>query len=408
MSKIEAGRVTLSIEVLDFYGVVEDIESMFRVRTNDKGLDFVVKFEPGVPRFIESDIGKLRQVMINILGNAVKFTEYGSIVVTVGLRRQSEDPGKKRIFITVADSGPGIAIDEMNKVFEMFGQTQSGHGGVNGTGLGMAISREYARIMNGDISVESKVGKGSVFCFEFEARSVDDKEVVKLDPDQDRKITGLKIKFEAPLVLIVDDSDTNRDVLRLMLKKTGIDTCEAYDGYSAVDIAKEKMPDAVLMDMRMPGMNGLETAKRIRQIEGLEDIPVIMVTASALEEQRLEAMRAGLDGFVRKPFKEYEILKELGSKLDLEYQYEQPEKMVELEAASKAGFEDVSKLSPELIDAIRDMTECGNITALNNAIETQVRIKSQPLAESLLEMVENYRYEAILNLLDQAQNNDKD
>ena len=404
MSKIEAGRVALNKEVVDFYGIIEDIESMFRVRTNDKGLDFVVNFKGKVPRFIEADSGKLRQVMINILGNAVKFTEYGSIIVTIGDCKRVNKDKDVRLYVQIADSGPGIANEEMNKVFEVFGQTGSAHGKVIGTGLGMAISREYAKIMGGNINVTSKVGKGSVFRFEFDANIVEGQEYGLIEPEPDNKIIGLAEGQSVPLVMIVDDSDTNRDVLRIMLEKIGIETCEAYDGYCAVDMVKETKPDLILMDMRMPGMDGIETSKKIREEEGNKGIPIIMVTASALEEQRAESMRAGLDGFIRKPFKESEILKEIKTKLKLEFEYEVYESKSDKDESANVSAEDLKELSDETIDAIKDMAECGNIAALNELIETKVRIKSEKLANTLKVMVENYRYDGIFELLSQKKN----
>ncbi len=406
MSKIEAGRIVVNKEVVDFYGLIGDIESMFIARAKDKGLDFNVRFVGKVPNYIQTDGGKLRQVLINILGNAVKFTAEGRIVVTIGSSGKVKKTQPSQYYIEVQDTGPGISEEEIDVVFDAFVQTQTGRRNHTGTGLGMAISRRYAEILGGNVTVKSELGKGSVFRFEFEADFVADKEYGLFETADTKYITGIAATQKPPLVMIVDDADTNREVIRLLLEKVGMQTCQACDAAEAIKMLDEGdcKPDIILMDMRMPGMNGLDAVGAIKKRPQCKNIPIVMVTASAMEEQKAESLKAGIDGFIRKPFKDLEILKEIKEHIDIEYIYQDAEQeQRRTNHISKVELDAAKSLSPDVAAAIRDMAESGSSAKLNELIEKKVRPVNEKLADLLRGMSENYRYDSIFELLRRSQ-----
>src|SRR4051794_4357755 len=289
MSKIEAGRTTLNPSTFDLTVLLKDLEMMFRVRTDEKGLSFSVETIGDVPRFIVTDINKLRQVFINVIGNAVKFTEEGG----VGLRVRADRGGAAgpSLRVEVEDTGPGISPDELDKLFRHFEQTKTGQQTGTGTGLGLAISREFVRLMGGDITLSSQVGRGSVFVVnlplkEGEAQAVHAK-------DNPRHVLRLQPGQSACRVLIADDIEDNRQLLAQLLGPVGFEIRLATNGAEAVQEFEQWRPHLVLMDFRMPVMDGHEAIRRIRAMAGGEGPKIIAVTASAMDDNRQELMEIG-------------------------------------------------------------------------------------------------------------------
>src|SRR5688572_8292095 len=317
MSKIEAGRTTLNLSTFDLPALLKDLEMMFRVRTNEKNLSFSVELFGDVPQYIVTDINKLRQVFINVLGNAVKFTERGGIRLRVRADREGATGHVLRV--EVEDTGPGISPDDQDKLFRHFEQTKTGQQTGTGTGLGLAISREFVRLMGGDITVISQVGKGSMFILhlplkEGEAQAVQAKDnprhVLKLQPGQ-----------AECRVLIADDIEDNRQLLAQLLAPVGFEIRLATNGAEAVREFGEWRPHLILMDFRMPVMDGHEAIRRIRAMAGGEDVKIIAVTASAMDDNRQELMKIGADDFISKPFREAELFQKIQAHLGVEYDY---------------------------------------------------------------------------------------
>src|SRR5579863_8513048 len=286
MSKIEAGRTTLNTSTFDLPVLLKDLEMMFRVRTDEKKLSFSVELIGDVPQYIVTDINKLRQVFINVIGNAVKFTEQGG----VGLRVRADREGATGPFLRVEieDTGPGISTDEQDKLFRHFEQTKTGQQAGTGTGLGLAISREFVRLMGGTITVNSQVGKGSVFVIhlplkEGEAQAVQAK-------DKPRHVLRLQPGQAMCRVLIADDIEDNRQLLAQLLAPVGFEIRLATNGAEAVQEFEEWRPHLILMDFRMPVMDGHEAIRRIRNMAGGEKTKIIAVTASAMDDNRQELM----------------------------------------------------------------------------------------------------------------------
>jgi CheY-like chemotaxis protein len=401
MSKIEAGHMTLNPAPFDLLELVKDLEAMFRLRAEAKGLTLAVVIDPGCPRSVESDVGKLRQVLINLLGNAVKFTERGSI----GLRISIAVHANLNLWLSaqVEDTGLGISAEEQAELFHPFAQTESGRRLQGGTGLGLAISQQFIRLMGGEIRVASEAEKGSTFHFEVPVLPVAGE--LFPEPIETRRVTGLQSPEFAPKILIVDDEPNNRGWLRSLLKIIGFQVGEAANGAEAISLWHEWKPDLILMDWRMPVMDGLEATRRIRELPGGANTVIIALTATALEEDRAEVMRCGATDFLSKPCQEGELLRKMQAHLDFSYLYEATAAPL---SDSRAGLDvglipmAIQLLPQELVDALRHAVRNGEKNQLDRLIE-QVGEKNSVASRALQEMADRYEYDALTALLEKVE-----
>ena len=309
LSRIEARRVELHTEVFSLRTLLEDLGTMFTHTANEKGVSFEMECAEDVPNYIVADAAKLRQVLINLLGNAVKFTEHGTIL----LRVKAATPGPEtsdepmRLIVEVKDSGIGIPEGDMEHIFDTFWQSEQGMR-AGGAGLGLVIANHIATLMGGTITAESRVGAGSVFTFEIPITIAPDAQPTESSEEKSASGGGEATKAEPRRILIVDDQKDMRALLRDLLVAEGYLLKEAENGEEALVQFEAWGPDLVLMDMRMPVMNGHEAIKRIKETERGRRTPVIAVTAGAFEEDRKTAMETGADGFISKPFRLREVL----------------------------------------------------------------------------------------------------
>jgi PAS domain S-box-containing protein len=405
MSKIEAGASDLTPKVCDFHSLLCDVEAMFKVRTDAKELEFELKRSDDVPRYLFVDEGKVRQVLINLLSNAIKFTKSGGIALTIksflpdGEKPGNDDDAQNILLVEVGDTGCGIKPEDIERIFEPFRQGDEQDGLNTGTGLGLPISREYARMMSGDLTATSSVGRGSVFRFKFIAEMAQEYQME--NPELQRQVLRLDSDENAPRVLVVDDREMNRDVLVRMLSAVGFIIHEATDGQGAIDALNNWHPDFIFMDMMMPVLDGREATRRIKSTPEGKEIPIIMVSASAMEEDRLEALASGADGFIRKPYREQEILQEIGRHLPIKYIYEddsgnretvsQVDKSVDMEAVKRLP----EKLKAELFESVR----AGDFDRLEELLG-QVAIQEKFLADDLHRLANAYEYVELYNLLE--------
>ena len=315
ISKIEARRMTLVKADVDLKSMLNDMEKMFRVRTHEKGLELVFDGIQHLPDAISIDAGKLRQILINLLGNAVKFTNTGRITCLCVVEIVADCSFK--ISIAVSDTGPGIDQKEKDKVFSIFEQTTSGLTTQGGTGLGLAISREYARLMGGDITFTSRVGEGTTFSFYMLAKK--GKVSGPLNPEQE--IIGLAEGQPQYRILVVDDVEPNRKLVNAILSPLGFTVVEVVNGKDAVDSFENIQADLILMDFRMPIMNGVEATKLIKETEKGKNTPIIAMTASVLENQKHDILEYGADDFLPKPFQQHQLLEMIKKHLGIEYRY---------------------------------------------------------------------------------------
>jgi PAS domain S-box-containing protein len=298
MSRIEAGRVEIRNVSIDFINLMKDLTTMFRFRAEEKNLTFYSDYSQNIPKYIEADLGKLRQILINLLGNAVKFTPQGSILLKVFM------VNSHRIAIEVHDTGIGISLEDQSKIFSPFERTITGEQTAGGTGLGLSISKEYAQMMDGAISITSELGKGSCFHFEFTVNVTDS---APLSPLPLHKVIGLKPGQDNITVLIVDDQKSNRDVLRGMLEPFGFIVTEVSSGEEVLEIPTTQLPHIIFMDLVMTGLDGIETTRMFKKRNFDKSIVIIGISASAFDEEKKRFLDAGINAFIAKPFREQEL-----------------------------------------------------------------------------------------------------
>jgi PAS domain S-box-containing protein len=400
MSKIEAGHVGLNPAPFNMLDLVKDLEIMFRLRAETKGLNLEVLISPDCRRSIQADEGKLRQVLVNLLGNAIKFTERGSIRLRMSMTQREDE----QLWLTglVEDTGLGIAADEQTGLFRPFAQSQSGRNLQGGTGLGLAISRQFIRLMGGELSLVSEVGKGSMFHFEVPVGPADDGFVS--EHLQARRVTGLQSTQPAPRVLVVDDEPNNRGWLTRLLKIIGFPVREAEDGAVAIRLWQEWKPDLILMDVRMPVIDGLEATRRIRQEPGGTDTVIIALTASAMHEDRSVIMQNGANDFLSKPCQEDELLEKMQTHLKLGYLYDHTEAPRNDSVAARGSdpkSAPMQELPPELVGDLQLAIRNGEKDRLDQLIE-QVGERNVVISRALKNLADSYDYDALTHLLEGA------
>jgi PAS domain S-box-containing protein len=300
LSKIEAGRLELRYEPINPYHLFKEIQQIFQLKTADKGLRFAVEIDPDLPPGLILDETRLRQVLLNVVGNAVKFTDEGQIKLSAWKHCRETDCGWLDLIIRVEDSGIGIAPDQQEMIFEAFSQ-QEGQSNrkYGGTGLGLTISKRLVSMMNGTITVQSRVGGGSTF--DITLRDVEIPALAVPEPTVDQRFRFRDLRFQRSDVLVVDDIESNRSLIRETLRRANLEVMEADDGQKALLFAKQMPPALILMDIRMPVMDGYQALAALRDDEHLKAIPVIALTASVSATDRPKLLDAGFDAYLLKP-----------------------------------------------------------------------------------------------------------
>ena len=318
VAKIEAGRMVVENAACDLRRLARDITEMMQGRAAEKGLKLLVDESPGFPHVARTDASRLRQILINLLGNAVKFTEQGTVTLRLdGL----PDVASNRVLLRfeVEDTGIGIPAEDQAHIFDPFVQLGR-QGNRKGTGLGLTISRQFVELLGGTIRLESAPGQGSRFCVEVPVERMEESEA--LLPDDDRAPV-VRIAPGQPeyRILVVEDEVENRVLMRRILKDAGFLVCVAADGAEGVAMFQSWRPHFIWMDRRMPIMDGPDAVRRIRELEGGRDVKIAAVTASVLAGQRNEMLAAGMDDFVRKPYRLADIFDCMARHLGVRYVY---------------------------------------------------------------------------------------
>jgi CheY-like chemotaxis protein/anti-sigma regulatory factor (Ser/Thr protein kinase) len=364
--------------------------------------------DESVPRYVTADEGKLRQILVNLLANAVKFTGTGGVAVRVRAEVVEGKTGAEiealRLMVEVEDSGPGIPDEDRKRIFEPFQQAVAGVKS-GGTGLGLAISRKFVEMMGGELTVTSEVGVGS--CFRFDLLLKPTAEVARRDKRASRRIVGLEPGTGPVRILAVDDAPTNRALLCALLRPLGFEVAEAGNGVEALEVFAQWSPHAILMDMRMPIMDGYEATRRIKATEAGRAIPVIAITASAFEDTKEQVMATGVDAYVRKPFRMEEICEVLGKYLGLRYVFagETSPAPGHLEAKPLTG-ESLAALPQDMIVAMRQAVAEGNMARLAELIASVEKLDSAT-AHALQALADQYDYDKLNQWLEKGgMNND--
>lgn len=406
MSRIEAGRLPLEPVDCDFDGLLDELSAAFRLRAEESGLELVISRSPTVPARLHTDSGRVRQILLNLLGNAFKFTSQGRIEVRVSCTpvvNEAAPANAVLLGIEVADTGPGILPAELERIFQPFEQSRTGenHGG---TGLGLTISRQLARMLGGEISVTSRIGIGSTFRFAFQAVALPHLEKTPQSVPDSRQILKLAPGSAPPMILIVDDITANRDLLRLPLEEAGFATRQAVDGSEAVRLAGTLHPDLILMDLRMPVLDGLAATREIRKLPTGASPRILVVSAGVLEISESEWRSAGADGFLGTPVRHSELLSRVGSLLQVALIEDETRPGSGSGPGAETGipaslFAAAGRLSEELREQIIAATEVGDVTSLRRMIHEQVCPIDAALGQALSQWVASFDYLALLGFL---------
>jgi PAS domain S-box-containing protein len=362
MSRIEAGGASLNLTGFDLYRTLNRLEAMMSVRAWQRGLTLLFELAENLPRYVRTDERKVRQVLLNLLGNAMKFTEMGSVRLRASSQVMPPDSSlpfaRHLLRFEVQDTGVGIAPADTEALFEPFVQGESGLRVQQGAGLGLTISRQYVELMGGEVSVSSppplpptsltdeQGGPGTLFTVTLPVELLDASELDNRPPT--RPILGLASQGAhgaPPRILVVDDSLENRVVLRQILEQVGFAVREAAGGKESIDLHASWQPHLIWMDIRMPGIDGCEATRQIRA-GGDTETPIIAVTASAFEEDRAAVLAAGCDDFVRKPFREGEVLEVTARQLGIDYLYQ----------GLPESAEDEGQYHPSVVPVLADLT----------------------------------------------------
>lgn len=390
-AKIEASKLELNrtqIHLTEFLRVIAEIVG---VKADQKGLDFISDIDPDLPAVIQGDEKRLRQVLLNLLSNSVKFTDCGQVT----LRVRFVPPARLRF--EVQDSGIGIGEDQLGIIFEPFEQVGDMRRRLGGTGLGLAISRQFVRLMGSEIRVESCVGQGSTFWFELDVQVVVEGTAA---PAPKSIVTGYQ--GQRRKVLVVDDVAENRAVLIDMLGPLGFATAEAVNGREGLEQAEAGRPDLILMDVVMPEMDGLEAMRRLRQLPDFKGIPVIAISASASGSDEASSLAAGANTFLPKPINLSRLLAQIGALLKLEW-------IDVLQAAPLAPeWTEEGRLavpSAQEMEILHYLARLGNMQEILRRAEylTGLDERYRPFADQLSLLAKEYRSKAILRLVEQYQ-----
>lgn len=315
ISKIEAGKFDLAFEPFSLREITFDIESMFGLKAKEKGLNLLIRTQALLPATLYSDSKRIQQVLINLIGNAIKFTQKGFVELEISAESIPETSSYQLIFV-VRDSGRGIPENQLRHIFEPFRQVKGLYS--EGTGLGLAICQKIAEMLRGSISVTSQPGKGSEFTFSLEVESAYDN---RYEPEEEfRPVLGI-LGTKKWRVLIVDDIANNRTVVRAFLESLGFECIEADNGYDAVMMAELFKPDVIFMDIMMPGMSGDTAFQQIRQNSALDFIKIIALTASGSAAKKEELLTMGFDDYITKPYREKWLIQTLDKIAGVPFRY---------------------------------------------------------------------------------------
>lgn len=309
LSKIEAGKLDLELESVNPYSIFKEIKNIFSYKIQEKGLEFKMEMEEDIPKGLILDEIRLRQILVNLVGNAIKFTQEGEIKISVRKHFIEEDKSQLNLIFSVADTGIGIPDEQKQLIFEAFRQ-KSGQSTrkFGGTGLGLAITRRLVEMMDGEISVRDNTPMGSIF--EVAIKKVTVASGYSKEDRSDEDIDIL-VEFENLKLLLVDDIEVNRSLVKEYFGTSSVDIVEAENGLQAVEFAELYVPDLILMDIKMPIMDGLEATRRIKKIDKLIEKPIVALTASAMKGEESKYLDAGCVSYITKPVEKGELMREI-------------------------------------------------------------------------------------------------
>jgi signal transduction histidine kinase/DNA-binding NarL/FixJ family response regulator len=393
LSRIRSGHLELDLASVQLPALLEEIAAMMRVEAQKKGLTFDLHAPADLPTLVKADAKRLRQILLNLLGNAIKFTDAGHVVLDV--EAALRDDGRVELRMEVEDTGIGIALQDRDRIFAPFEQSEEGQRRESGVGLGLAISQELAHLMGGRIEVDSRPGRGSRFRFTVALEVV--RETQATSPEQ-RPVVG----YQGPRrsILVVDDQEENRRLLRQMLAPYGFDVLAAGAGAEALDLARERRPDLIVMDLRMPGMNGFDAAAAIRALPGLQGVPLIAASASIVDLERAQSDPRTFAVCLRKPFQATDLLDAIERVLGLVWRYGDRDSAVEEVEASGATLVP----SPRMLENLLELARLGKLVRVEQiALELEASdSRYGPFARRVHSLARRFDEERLIAMLEES------
>jgi CheY-like chemotaxis protein len=368
MSRIEAGKLGLKIEPVNIYSIVNEMRGNFFYQVKLKGLDYLEEIDPAVPQCLELDKVRMKQVLVNLISNGIKYTNKGYVKLIIGMNDIPVDKNKIDLIIEVEDTGVGISKENQKIIFDPYERPEGNKKNSEGAGLGLSISKGIIELMGGEISVKSEIDEGSTFTIVLKN--------VNVSPDQtgigdDPGIEPSTIVFEKQKLLVVDDNQDTREVIKGYLENTAIQVLEAETGEDALKMTKKHKPDLILMDLVLTGMDGIEATRRIREDKSLSDIPVFAFTASKTDTEDVKKYKELFDRYLFKPISKANLFFELNHFLKTRPVEEKKE---EIEEIGDFGTIELSsenkKMLPKIVkqlDEYRELWE--SVCKSNNFID---------------------------------------
>lgn len=402
LSRVEAGYVVFESSTFSLQKLLSDLDIMFRLKTNSANVKLIFETKDETLNYLVGDLNRIRQVLINLVGNAVKFTEHGRIIIKVSRisspNKQIEEENTLYLLFEVDDTGRGIPQEALNTIFGNFEQVDTKSGENAGTGLGLAISRKFARLMGGDITLSSVYGKGS--CFSFVTKLKIGKKEYEDQLALPKVVEKIKETSKKWRVLVIDDVSANRDLLYRMLSSLGFIIQETSSAEKGLELYYAWKPEIILLDLVMPKVSGREVLREIRN-ESTADKPcIIILTASILSDEKDNVLALGANAFLSKPFLQEELCEEIRKHTDVEYIYSNEEDIVEVSTSSQveltlqSAIEIISTLPEGLSSQLRSIVERG---AINEAIEIVPVLTSynEELSKFFQEYTDSYQLDEL-------------
>ncbi len=395
LARMDAEHPQLDTASINFRTLLLDLLRMFELRAQEHALRLELRYSPATPEILIGDEMRVRQIMLNLLSNAIRFTKQGAVTVQVDA---VDRPGAPRKWnVQVQDTGCGMRPEEMATIFEPFVQGAGGRKSGEGTGLGLSISRRLAQAMGGDLSVESKEGIGSTFLLTITDQPMESEARPRAAGRP--KVRCLDMNAQRRELLVVDDNEHNRRMLGTMLGLVGFHVRHAHSGEDALAQLTHWHPDCILLDKRMPGMDGLATLQRIKEDPAIRDIPVLLVTASSTRLSPADSRMKDAAGVLLKPLREDELFQELARVLGVSYEYATPDPEEDPGTPPMLPAEVIATMTADERTAMRKAIHRGDARTLRAMAETLVARRPQA-AQPLRALIDRYEYTRLLELLD--------
>ena len=395
LSKIEAGKISLHYSAVNMQKIIAEIKQIFELKLSNKNLKFIVVIDPNLPPTFLLDAARLRQILLNLIGNALKFTDTGFVKVSAEALSQNEACQEFNLILSVEDSGIGIAEKDLQKIFESFeqqvGQSVEKYGG---TGLGLSITKRLTEMMDGQIRVTSELNRGSRFEVQFDKVKIS---TAAESRPKEKQLDWNNLVFNSALILVVDDIKSNRTLLQEILQKLNLEVITAEHGQEAITLAKKHHPHLILMDIRMPVMNGVEAMIQLKQNPSTSNIPVIALTASVQSENRKNIFEAGINGYLTKPIKIPNLIWELSRFLDHRSIDQSTESITTSKSNPTQSINKEIHLIPELATCLQNEI----VPVVQNSLQGVINIKQlQTIGSQMKALGEQYDVNGLIEIAD--------